>query len=268
MPHDPELTPAEEQVRRLLADARHTEPMPDDVAARLDAVLTDLAAEHPGDLTAERAEELTDERRIADRSAAVAADLAAARRRRTARNLLVAAAAVVAIGIGLNSVDLTVSGGDDDSAAASSDVAADGAGAPEAASGEQSGADRDDGRTPTHELEAGKNQLGATAGYAGVPVRLSAERFGAQVRRLHTSSRTLALDDSTSASSDGLFSLGRSLRPGCSTAGWGAGLLVPARYDGQLGAVIFRKASGESQVVDLFLCGNDSPTRSITLPVR
>ena len=35
---DPELTPAQERrVRRLLADARHDEPVPDDVAARLDA---------------------------------------------------------------------------------------------------------------------------------------------------------------------------------------------------------------------------------------
>ena len=42
---DPELTPTEEQVRRLLADARHTEPMPDDVAARLDGVLADLPDE-------------------------------------------------------------------------------------------------------------------------------------------------------------------------------------------------------------------------------
>ena len=44
---DPDLTPAEEQVRRLLADARHDEPMPDDVAERLDRVLADLHDEAP-----------------------------------------------------------------------------------------------------------------------------------------------------------------------------------------------------------------------------
>src|SRR4051812_49911056 len=38
-------TPDEELVRRLLADARHDEPMPADVAARLDGVLDDLRAE-------------------------------------------------------------------------------------------------------------------------------------------------------------------------------------------------------------------------------
>ena len=43
--HDGELTPEQEaEVRRLLADARHTEPMPDAVVARLDRVLADL---HP-----------------------------------------------------------------------------------------------------------------------------------------------------------------------------------------------------------------------------
>ncbi|MDH2412808.1 hypothetical protein [Nocardioides sp. CER19] len=38
-------TPDEELVRRLLADARADEPMPADVAARLEGVLDDLAAE-------------------------------------------------------------------------------------------------------------------------------------------------------------------------------------------------------------------------------
>lgn len=38
-------TPDEELVRRLLADARHDEPVPADVVARLDGVLADLAAE-------------------------------------------------------------------------------------------------------------------------------------------------------------------------------------------------------------------------------
>ena len=43
---DEALTPAqEERVRRLLADARHTAPMPAEVADRLDAVVRELAAE-------------------------------------------------------------------------------------------------------------------------------------------------------------------------------------------------------------------------------
>ena len=82
----------DEQVRRLLADARHTEPMPEDVVARLDGVLADLA----GPSTAEHPE-------------CRPTDLAAVRRRHNVRTWLVAAAAVVAIGIGVNQVDLTSS---------------------------------------------------------------------------------------------------------------------------------------------------------------
>lgn len=76
------LTPQEEEVRRLLADARHTGPTPPEVVARLDSVLEDLTRE-------------------SERTAPVV-DLA--RRRRRAASLLVAAAAVVAIGVGVNQV--------------------------------------------------------------------------------------------------------------------------------------------------------------------
>ena len=39
------LTPEQEEVRRLLADARHAGPMPDDVVDRLDQVLAGLATD-------------------------------------------------------------------------------------------------------------------------------------------------------------------------------------------------------------------------------
>ena len=42
--HESPLDPAEdERIRRLLADARHTEPMPEAVVARLDRVLSGLS---------------------------------------------------------------------------------------------------------------------------------------------------------------------------------------------------------------------------------
>ena len=45
----PELTPEQEsEVRRLLAEARHDEPIPAEVADRLDRVLADLARDEPG----------------------------------------------------------------------------------------------------------------------------------------------------------------------------------------------------------------------------
>ncbi|CAI9402733.1 hypothetical protein [Nocardioides sp. T2.26MG-1] len=264
MPHDPDLapglTPAEEQVRRLLADARHTEPMPDDVAARLDGVLADLASEDGAG-----------PRRASDHSVVRAADLAAARRRRTVRHLLVAAAAVVAVGVGIDQADLTVTGDGADSSSA------DGAGAaPEPAAGSES--QRDDAGTADRDQaesaeKPGKTELGSgVAGYQSRVVRLAADRFGAQVRRLQVDAKNMTMaDQSASASQDfdgSLLSFGRVLSPSCSTRGWGAGLLVPVRYDGDLGGLVFREARGETQVVDLFLCGRDEPTRSITLPDR
>jgi hypothetical protein len=76
---DQPLSPEEDEVRRLLAGARHTGPTPPDVVTRLDRALDDLAHEP-------------------DRAAPVV-DLA--RRRRRVASLLVAAAAVVVVGIGI-----------------------------------------------------------------------------------------------------------------------------------------------------------------------
>jgi hypothetical protein len=82
----PELSPAEtERVRRLLAEARHTGPVPDDVAARLDRTLASLS----------------DERR---ERAVVPLASRASRRRRNLAGLLAAAVAVVAGGVGLGQV--------------------------------------------------------------------------------------------------------------------------------------------------------------------
>jgi hypothetical protein len=75
------------EVRRLLADARHTEPMPADVATRLDQVLARL-----GDETSAAALEPS--------GAAQVVSIAAHRRRRAA-GMLVAAAAVVVGGVTL-----------------------------------------------------------------------------------------------------------------------------------------------------------------------
>lgn len=80
---DQTLTPEQEaQVRRLLADAQHTDPMPADIVARLDRVLDGLDAE----------------------PARAATVVSLAGRRRRATSLLVAAAAVVVVGVGLNQV--------------------------------------------------------------------------------------------------------------------------------------------------------------------
>ena len=105
MSHD-QPHPDDERVSRLLAEARHTEPLPPEVAARLDRTLQGLAAE----------------RRTPADPVAPVIDLAARRRRRIAAGL-VAAAAVVALGVSLPSLDL--GGGSDADSAGSADTAAD-----------------------------------------------------------------------------------------------------------------------------------------------
>src|SRR4051812_5667095 len=93
----PELTPAQESdVRRLLADARHDDPIPDDVATRLDAVLAGLTRDEPGST-----------------GIAPVVDLAARRRRRNAAALLAGAAAVIVAGFAVGQV-IDVGGTADD----------------------------------------------------------------------------------------------------------------------------------------------------------
>ena len=80
---DDELTPAEaERVRRLLAEARHTEPMPDDVAARLDRVIAGLADDPESRPTPERG---VRSRRTPRRAATQGGPAAAGRRGRRGR---------------------------------------------------------------------------------------------------------------------------------------------------------------------------------------
>ena len=75
----PELTPEQEsQVRRLLAEARHDQPVPPAVADRLDSVLAGLGRDEPG-----------------AEGVAPVIDLAARRRRRNAAAVLAGAAAVI-----------------------------------------------------------------------------------------------------------------------------------------------------------------------------
>ncbi|MDR6174261.1 hypothetical protein QE364_000758 [Nocardioides zeae] len=93
---DPVLDPATAAaVRRLLAEARHDEPVPPAVAARLDATLAGLRAERGGS-TAPVAPPALPPRPGGD----APIDLAAQRRRRRGSLLLAAAAAVVVVGVG------------------------------------------------------------------------------------------------------------------------------------------------------------------------
>jgi hypothetical protein len=103
--YPPELTPAQEEaVRRRLAAARYTEPLPGAVAERLDRVLVGLAEERSPAVMIAPVTHLT------------------AHRRRRAAQLLVAAAAVVVAGFGIGQL-VGGQGGAGEESAGSSDSA-------------------------------------------------------------------------------------------------------------------------------------------------
>jgi hypothetical protein len=233
--HDSPLSPADdERIRRLLAEARHTEPIPEAVAARLDEVLAGLSADRD------------DRGAVGDRRAPVI-DLAA-RRRRTAANLLVAAAAVLVVGFGITQVlPNGMSGSDGETAATSAEDSAGG--------GSADSADAGDVDNRNAQPEAGPpGPTEYNSGAAGKAFRIRSERFGSDVRRL----RTQLLQDGSQA-------LVEYPAPDCLTAAVGAGDVVAATYDNAPAAIVLRTPSGDVQVVDLYLCGDGAPRRSITL---
>jgi hypothetical protein len=226
--HEPELRespldPADDaRIRALLADARHTEPMPADVAARLDRVLEELAQDR----------------------APIAPVIDLARRRRTAAKLLVAAAAVVVAGVGIGQVLPGVDGG----------TSAQDAQAPAADSQEvqaEGGAGGSD-RAPS--LDSDPAVPEATAGHVA---HIREEHFGADVRLVRSQ---LGGDDAK----------GFAAAPdtACLPAPVGDGTILAVDYDGASAALVLRPPAGDTQVVDLYLCGQTSPQRSITLTAR
>lgn len=232
--HDEGLTPEQEaEVRRLLADARHTEPTPEAVVARLDRVLADLAGEPAREATVVR---------LADR------------RRRAATMLVAAAASVVAV-IGIGQV-LSPSGEDTATSAESAADESDTGAVPESLAED----------APAEEDQAG----GEAADVEQVrPYSLRSEGFADEARDLRLDTLASALQDSDVTSGYGAFDrrLARTKdRAVCAPGDWGRGGYVAVVYDGAEGWVVLRRPQGETQVVDLFLCGSESVIRSVTLP--
>jgi len=225
------LSPEQEEVRRLLADARHAGPMPDDVVDRLDRVLAGLATE-AGD----------------DRVAAPAASVVslASRRRHRAKTALVAAAAVVAVGIGLGQVigNGVGGGGSADSTAASSSQE------------RGSSADRD--------VAGGGDARARDYLVVTDPLPVRPDHFSSDVRRIRGDLRSLVADQ-TSKSPPALSSSPPE-DVACAGDSSGPGALVPVRYGSQRGVLLFGPVRGDSQVVELFACGNPEVLRSVTLP--
>lgn len=239
MTDEPELTPEQDrEVRRLLADARHTEPMPVDVSARLDRVLADLAAQDT-----DHAEP--------DTSVAATVVSLASRRRRRAASLLVAAAAVVAVGVGID--QLTHSAG------TGSSTSADSAATSDVGSGSGRSSLKPEKQPPTASAAKPGSASAATDGLMAlsraVPVR--SHHFAADVSRARRLTHDTAAHGHRDTRHHG-FS--------CTPGDWGRGTFVPVRYDGRRAVLAFRAVNGDTQVVDLFGCGSSQVLRSITLP--
>jgi len=231
---DPAESPEIEEVRRLLADARHDEPMPDDVVTRMDDVIAGLreapadGAAEPGVTPATRGDNVV--------------PLAAHRRRRAA-GMLVAAAAIVVGGVVVaqNHPSST------DSETAGSVAAQDnGQGSPETSPSPRSQRRNDFAR-----------------GNAKVTTPTSQDgRLVVRPRRF--SEDALAgrkLLEGNAA--DSLLALGFA---SCAKVPAGDGAVVPATYQQAPAVLVYRPASGGSQVVDLYVCGTGRPVRTATLP--
>jgi hypothetical protein len=235
-------TPETEAVRRLLAEARHDEPMPADVAARMDRVLADLATTPvTAPSSAPVASTEADETESVD---GVITHLPVQRRRRAA-GLLAAAAAIVVGGVVL-AQNLPHGGSQAETAAGS-------------ASEGQS-------------FSAGDAQGGGTRSPdtpAAAPSRSAPQGQQVQLRdgRVVVRSRSFPAD---------AFA-GRRLLAGqrsqqlvqpeapCPSPS-GQDQLVPALFRRAPAVLVYHRPDGSTQVVDLLVCGTGRPIRSVTLP--
>ena len=237
----PDQTPTDDEspeiaeVRRLLADARHTEPMPDDVASRMNSVLDRLGDETP-----------------AARSESPAGDVIpiAAHRRRRAAQLLVAAAAIVVGGVVVTqNVSPSGDSGTPAGSQAQADSATGGRSAPNALAGEQPE------RYDSNEASPGPNTDGLRLRNGRVVVR--SQHFTDDALR----GRAL-LERSDSAAKAGQLSLLQD----CPVREASGSKLLAAEYRNAPSALVFRRPAGGTQVVDLVVCGSSTPIRTTTLP--
>lgn len=259
-PPDPDLTPAQEHaVRSRLADARHEGPIPDDVAARLDATLAGLVADRDGAGAADEAD--PGERVVRLRS----------RRRKVTAGLLVAATVVVVGGVvggqilgDQVSVLPTLGGGSETSSDAGSAASEESGGdaAPAERGARQRGdRDRADGiedptLTHSYESQSGTLDKRATRGAPEVdPSTFAADAERLSVVSVGRGSATYSLRSEATADA----------KVGCSVSA-GRGRRVLVTYEGQLGVLVYRRPEGGRQQVELHLCGSLAPRRTTEIP--
>lgn len=246
--HEPEATPQQQEaVRRLLAGARHDEPVPADVVARLDGVLAQLAAEGPRAI--DPAPPAPHEAQVVD---------LAARRRRRVTGLLGAAAAVVVLGVGVTQVVDTTSGSDD--AGSSSSEVSDATAADTGVGGAQ--APESQQEEPAPSLAPGDQTP------SPVPVKpdripaISKKTFGQAVLALRGAA-VVPSTDSDRVGGDELTTVPMFV---CPPAAFGEGRLLAVRYEEAPAVLAYRPASGETQSVELLQCGTAEVLRSKVIP--
>ena len=234
----PDESPEIAEVRRLLAEARHTEPMPDDVAARMDRVLSGLGDETPSVAPA--------------RPAAAEVIPITAHRRRRAAQLLVAAAAVVVGGVVVSHWHPSSS-----SDSATTDTAGSEAQAYDSGN-DQSHTGQDQGN--------GKQGEPQTPGSTAADMQPLVRHDRLVVRPRHFADDALAgrklLSKKATRTTGDFAALGD-----CSVGTGRRAELLAASYQGAPAALLYRHAQDSAQIVDLFVCGSTTPIRTITLPV-
>lgn len=268
-----------DDIRHLLADARHDEPIPADVAARLDDVLAQLAAD-PAE----------PEQRAEPERVATAIDLESRRRRNRVRGLFLAAAAVVAVGVGVSQLDVggrsdsdmlsTAESADDSAGDSNGGSAAGSADEPAAAPGRESnGLERAARDLDPSMLRVDDDDFADVA--LNRMVTLSAALAGITVQEFLEDPESYDLDTEDFADSSGENA--SPTAPGtvpdeqsesrsswdadaCGAGPYGQGRLLLVRYRRHPAVLAVRPAVGDSTVVDLLRCGTGEVLRSATVP--
>ncbi|WP_418061506.1 hypothetical protein [Pimelobacter simplex] len=270
--HDPPLSPAQEAaVRRALAEAGGPEPMPDEVADRLDAVIAGLSAERtgsalpPGGVPENHPEA----------PAVIPLDPAARRRRTRARVLLGAAAAVAVVAVGIGIANDHGVGADDSAATADQLSEKDPARSAEGA-GSADSPDAVQDADPSAPAYGSDGDLGSTStleGQAGAaPRRVPTDEPLRTVRVDRLREDLMALQRVTLPPAAAADYTGTTLAVPpdflCAEASYGPGQLVGVRYDGKPAVVAFRAPVGSTQEAEVLACGTGDVLRSMTLATQ
>jgi hypothetical protein len=227
---DAELPPEQdEQVRRLLAEARHDEPIPAAVADRLDRVLADLSRDEPSE------------------HVAPVVDLTARRRRRHAAALLAGAAAVIVGGFAVGQV---IDVGDADNAAGGA---------------AQEPVNRDEGAGGSGDLadSSGAGEEAAPSTQADSPMKLTSDNLQRDLLEQLPSAEAGTVDKESASQAVRTFGC----RPSAASA-YGRGTFFPAFYDGVPAVVALRPPAGDTQRADVLECASAAELASAVIASR